>query len=109
MLVTSPPHTFRKTGCVRAAFSWFVTRFMHWKSGAHGYSPDHPEMGAIFLGMGRGLPRGVRTGAMRNIDIAPTIAALLGIEPPADAEGRVISELESMGSVATESGASRGR
>ncbi|WP_017619285.1 alkaline phosphatase family protein [Nocardiopsis gilva] len=39
---------------------------------------------------------GVRQGDMphdpRTIDIAPTISHLLGVEPPADAEGRVLTE-----------------
>jgi arylsulfatase A-like enzyme len=66
-------------------------------------------MGAIFLGMGRGFPQGVRIGAVRNIDIAPTIAMLLGIDPPAQAEGRVIRELDSMAGKGTELRAPRGR
>jgi predicted AlkP superfamily pyrophosphatase or phosphodiesterase len=40
---------------------------------------------------------GVRTGAVpkgaRLVDVAPTIAALLGARPPADAQGRVLDEL----------------
>ena len=40
---------------------------------------------------------GVRTGAVpkdaRLVDVAPTIAALLGVRPPADAQGRVLDEL----------------
>jgi len=109
MLVATPPHTFRKLSLIRTAVSWFGARFMHWKMGVHGYVPDHPDMGTIFLGMGRGLPRGVRIGAVRTIDIAPTIAVLLGIDPPAQAEGRAIRELDSIASVATKSGSSRGR
>ena len=109
MLVTTPPHTFRTKGMARTVAAWFGGRFTHRKTGAHGYAPDHPDMGAIFLGMGRGLPRGVRIGAVRNIDIAPTIAMLLGIDPPAQAEGRVIRELDSTAGTGTELGAPRGR
>jgi arylsulfatase A-like enzyme len=90
MLIATPPYTFRTSGWLRAVASWFTNS----KMGVHGYPPVHPEMGAIFLGMGRGLPRGVRIGPVRNIDIAPTVAALLGIDPPAQAEGRAIGELE---------------
>ena len=40
---------------------------------------------------------GIRTGAVadaaRIVDVAPTIAALLGVRPPADAQGRVLDEL----------------
>ncbi len=39
---------------------------------------------------------GVRTGAgpkdAKLVDVAPTIAALLGVRPPADAQGRVLTE-----------------
>jgi arylsulfatase A-like enzyme len=55
------------------------------------------------------LPRGVRIGAVRNVDIAPTIAMLLGIDPPAQAEGRALSELDSTASIATKSGVPRRR
>jgi predicted AlkP superfamily pyrophosphatase or phosphodiesterase len=109
MLVATPPHTFRTRGWISSAVWWFPALFMNWKMGVHGYTPDHPEMGAIFLGMGRGVPRGVRIGPVRNIDIAPTIAMLLGIDPPVHAEGRIIREFESAGSVAVESGVLRSR
>jgi predicted AlkP superfamily pyrophosphatase or phosphodiesterase len=105
MMLAIPPYTFRTNGWFRTVTSWFTRS----KMGVHGYPPDHPDMGAIFLGMGRGLPQGVRIGPVRNIDIAPTIAALLGIDPPAHAEGRAIGELDWTGSVGTEPGAPRGR
>jgi arylsulfatase A-like enzyme len=39
---------------------------------------------------------GVRVGAVprdaRLVDVAPTIAALLGARPPADAQGRALAE-----------------
>ncbi len=56
--------------------------------GAHGYDPQVAEMGAIFLALGRGAPTGGRLGTVHAIDVAPTVAALLGIAPPRDAEGR---------------------
>ena len=40
---------------------------------------------------------GVRAGGVprkpKLVDVAPTISALLGARPPADAQGRVLSEL----------------
>ena len=43
---------------------------------------------------------GIRAGAVprnpRLVDVAPTIAALLGAHPPADAQGRVLGELLSV-------------
>jgi predicted AlkP superfamily pyrophosphatase or phosphodiesterase len=56
--------------------------------GAHGYAGELPEMGAIFFALGRGAPAGERLGPVRAIDVAPSVAALLGIEPPLASEGR---------------------
>jgi predicted AlkP superfamily pyrophosphatase or phosphodiesterase len=56
----------------------------------HGYLPNHPDMGAILVAMGRGVKPGTRLGPIQNIDIAPTIATLLDIDPPAHSEGRPI-------------------
>ncbi len=41
---------------------------------------------------GRGIRRGVFRAPVSTTDIAPTIAALLGIAPPAQSEGRVLDE-----------------
>ncbi|QYG93553.1 DUF4214 domain-containing protein [Iamia sp. SCSIO 61187] len=41
---------------------------------------------------GPGFCTGVAPTAPELIDVAPTIAALLGVEPPADADGRILSE-----------------
>jgi hypothetical protein len=40
---------------------------------------------------GAGIARGARLGHVRNVDVAPTIAALLGVAFPG-AEGRVLRE-----------------
>ena len=37
-------------------------------------------MQAIFMAWGSGIRPGVRLGTISNLDVAPTIAALLGIE-----------------------------
>ena len=56
--------------------------------GAHGYDPArYPEMHGIFVALGRGVPKGARLPRVRAIDVAPTVAKLLGIEPPAQSEG----------------------
>ena len=49
--------------------------------GSHGFDPNLPEMGAILLAMGRGVPKGARIGAVQMTDVAPTVAKLLGIDP----------------------------
>lgn len=60
--------------------------------GAHGYLPDQPKMQATFVASGAGIKNGVTLGKIRNVDIAPTIAALLGFEMK-DVEGRVLTEI----------------
>ena len=60
--------------------------------GAHGHLPFHPGMQAAFIAAGTGVKRGGQTGAIRNLDVAPTIASLLRIEFPT-AEGRVLREI----------------
>jgi predicted AlkP superfamily phosphohydrolase/phosphomutase len=61
--------------------------------GAHGQNPDRPGMHASFIVGGPGVSAGVALGVIRQIDIAPTLCALLGIDPPAQARGRVLSKV----------------
>ena len=60
--------------------------------GYHGYLASNPRMDAVFIASGRGIKRGVKIGMVDNIDVAPTIAHLLGQQLPG-AEGKVISEI----------------
>ncbi len=48
--------------------------------GNHGYHPDRPDFLASFIASGPGIERGRKIGTLRMIDIAPTIARLLGID-----------------------------
>ena len=48
--------------------------------GTHGYLNSDPEMQAIFIAWGKGIRPGTRLDRISNLDVAPTIAALLGIE-----------------------------
>ena len=48
--------------------------------GTHGYLNSDSQMQAIFLAWGSGIRPGVRLDHISNLDVAPTIAALLGIE-----------------------------
>jgi predicted AlkP superfamily pyrophosphatase or phosphodiesterase len=68
-------------------------------SGVHGYDPERPEMAAIFYALGRGVAPGTRLGRPLTIDIAPTVAHLLHIDPPMQSEGRALPELRSSPSV----------
>ena len=50
--------------------------------GTHGYLNSDPKMRAIFLAWGRGVPAGTRLGDISNLEVAPTIAALLNLKIP---------------------------
>jgi predicted AlkP superfamily pyrophosphatase or phosphodiesterase len=60
--------------------------------GHHGFLSTLPKMNAIFVAWGRGIKRGARLGLIDNIDIAPTVARLLGQSLPG-ADGRVLQEI----------------
>jgi hypothetical protein len=62
--------------------------------GSHGYRPERPEMGALFLAVGRGARPGAELGALRALDVAPTLLALLGVPRPDWMEGRPIAALQ---------------
>lgn len=57
--------------------------------GVHGYLARHRRIESIFYAAGPGVPR-ARLGRINVVDIAPTVAALLGIGPPKDAQGRAL-------------------
>ena len=66
--------------------------------GAHGYHMPTSRLGigaqhAVCILSGAGIREGVHlTGQVRQVDVAPTISYLLGIDVPRDAEGGVIYE-----------------
>jgi predicted AlkP superfamily pyrophosphatase or phosphodiesterase len=57
--------------------------------GAHGYAPDHADMAAIFVMSGSGI-RKTDLGAVQMVDVAPTVAKLLGLSLP-QAKGRSLA------------------
>jgi predicted AlkP superfamily pyrophosphatase or phosphodiesterase len=61
-------------------------------SGTHGYNNADPELDGIFIASGAGIKKGVRLQRVRNVDVAPTIARLLGLELP-NVDGRVLEEI----------------
>jgi predicted AlkP superfamily pyrophosphatase or phosphodiesterase len=93
VLLVDPPLAFMDT----------YTQFDFWRRvswlwggevGVHGYDAEqHAAMRAIFGALGRGVPRGAQLGRVRSLDVAATVARLLGIEPPAQNEGRAIAEI----------------
>ena len=58
----------------------------------HGYSPEKPEYGCCFVVSGKGIKKGYQLGEIHMVDIAPTIAAILGVEF-GSCDGRVLEEM----------------
>ena len=62
------------------------------EGGTHGYLNTDPKMQAIFIAWGAGVPGGIRLNTISNLDVAPTIAALLGLKIK-QAKGHAIREI----------------
>ena len=56
------------------------------RRGAHGFLPTEPRMFTGLILSGAGIRSGVPLPSVRQIDIAPTVARLLGFEMP-EADG----------------------
>ena len=60
------------------------------KGGTHGYLPEHPDLEATCVIWGAGIKPGTSLGKISNLDVAPTMARLLGVELPS-AEGKPLA------------------
>ena len=49
------------------------------EKGSHGYLNSDPDMQSIFIAWGAGIAPGKNLGSISNLDVAPTIASLLGL------------------------------
>ncbi len=49
--------------------------------GAHGYDPDSPAMGAVFIAHGPAFRSGVVMAPFDNVDVYPLLVRLLDIPP----------------------------
>ena len=87
MVVAEPPYAFR--GGTLAALAHSLGRNL----GAHGYDPRYPDMAGILFALGRGVAPGGDLGEVSALDVAPSVAQLLGMEAPRHAEGRPIPSL----------------
>jgi Type I phosphodiesterase / nucleotide pyrophosphatase len=67
-----------------------VTAAVPQQEGSHGYLASDPEMEAIFIASGYGVRADATLGRIANIDVAPTIAELLGVSLPTS-KGKAIS------------------
>lgn len=61
--------------------------------GAHGYDPTLPNMSAIFYAAGPDFGHGT-LDRIQNIDLAPTIDKLLGVQPAVTVQGTPIDTLK---------------
>ena len=61
-------------------------------TGAHGYISDDPDIYGVFIASGAGIRAGTQLDVARTIDIAPTIARLLGLAMEG-IEGRAIDAI----------------
>lgn len=91
-VVLRPPYQFdAATPGQRIAFSQFF--------GQHGYRPELVDlaasvnMHATFVAAGPGIRKQAPVAGLRAIDIAPTLAFLLGIDGPQNARGRILVNL----------------
>lgn len=81
-------------GSDRGARFGGLARLLGGALGAHGYDPGrYDAMHGILVAIGRGVPKGARLPRVRAIDVAPTVARLLGIAPPSSSEGEAIAGL----------------
>lgn len=62
------------------------------KYATHGYSPDKPDYRSVLVVSGRGIKPGYALGDCEVVDIAPTMARILGVEF-SGCDGRVLSEM----------------
>jgi predicted AlkP superfamily pyrophosphatase or phosphodiesterase len=60
--------------------------------GTHGHDPRPDYMHATFIAVGAGIQPGVKLDVVQNVDVAPTIAHLLGLEMK-EVDGRVLVEI----------------
>jgi len=60
--------------------------------GSHGHDPAPAYMHATFVAAGTGIKPGVQLNLIQNVDVAPTIARLMGLAMK-DVDGRVLSEI----------------
>lgn len=88
VLTAKEGYTFSDT----AAGDIIVTPPSEQLKGAHGHSPEHPLMYGTFIAWGAGIKPGTKLTEVRNTDVAPTLARLLGV-PMRETDGRALDEI----------------
>ena len=98
LMTTEPPYSFTRPRGLGGKAAPLLAR-MGWSLGGHGYFPHLPDMGGIFMALGRGVPVGGTLPAVHQVDIAPTVARLLLIDPPEHSEGQPIEGIGPPGQI----------
>ncbi len=78
---------------LHAAEDWFFSRHTSVEQaaaatryrGTHGHRPEDPRLHAGFVAAGPSVAEGARLGVLDQLDVAPTVAAMLGVKLPAAA------------------------
>jgi predicted AlkP superfamily pyrophosphatase or phosphodiesterase len=60
--------------------------------GTHGYPNTDPQLDGAFIAWGYGIKPGVRIPRISNLDVAPTLAELLGVKLP-NVQGKVLRQM----------------
>lgn len=89
VVVAPPPCNFSWRPSFNGSLQRTLAR-LGWGFGTHGYDPSLPDMAGVFMAMGNQVPDDLTLGKVRQIDLAATVARLLGIDPPLHSEGRPI-------------------
>ena len=87
VLVVAPVGTAIVREGLRGRLQQLLARTGATLQGGHGHRPEAPQMAAVFVAWGAGVAPGARLGAVRNLDVAPTLLALLGLPVPEWMEG----------------------
>jgi len=61
-------------------------------AGTHGYPASDPELDGIFIAHGPGIKPGTVVDRVSNLDVAPTLARIMGLTLP-EVDGRVLEEI----------------
>jgi predicted AlkP superfamily pyrophosphatase or phosphodiesterase len=86
VLLTNPGYSFAEVltgGAVASAGGL---------KGSHGHDPQPAYMHATFIAAGAGIKPGVQLDLIQNVDVAPTIAKLMGLSMPS-VDGRVLDQI----------------
>ena len=57
--------------------------------GGHGYLPEHPDMGALFIASGPAFKTGKHLPAVHNLEVYPALAQIMGLTLIAPIDGKL--------------------